>query len=52
MNLREFRHFLGLRTGKAAWGEMQKLARAMADAFLEKSPDGAFLVEDVVHQEG
>lgn len=49
MNLREFRHFLDLRTGKAAWGEMQKLARAMADAFLAEFPDDSFLIGDVCH---
>lgn len=51
MNLREFRHFLNLRTGKAAWHEMRELAHAMYDAFHKWYPDADYLVRDVVHKE-
>ena len=44
MNLREFRHFLSLRTSSAAWKEMQTLALAMRDAFFTAYPDEAYLL--------
>lgn len=47
MNLREFRHFLDLRTSKAAWSEMQELAKKMRDAFTYKFPDEIYLVSHV-----
>ena len=46
MNLREFRHFLSLRTSHAAWREMQTLATAMADAFLARFPDEQYLIRE------
>lgn len=50
-NLREFRHFLDLRTDKCAWSEMRIVARQMADAFVDAYPDHAYLIADVVHAE-
>ena len=47
MNLREFRHFLSLRTDKAAWVEMRLLANRMARAFAKRYPDEVYLIEDV-----
>lgn len=44
MNLREFRHFLSLRTSSAAWTEMKTLAEAMLEAFLTAYPDEAYLL--------
>ena len=44
MNLREFRHFLSLRTSSAAWEEMRMLAGAMRNAFLTAYPDEAYLL--------
>lgn len=52
MNLREFRHFLNLRTDKPAWKEMRILANLMAEAFAKQFPDEVFLIEDVWHREG
>lgn len=52
MNLREFRHFLNLRTAPAAWSEMRILANLMAEAFAKQFPDETFLIEDVWHREG
>lgn len=46
MNLREFRHFLTLRTSHAAWTEMRLLATAMADAFLAKFPDEQYIIRE------
>ncbi len=46
MNIREFRHFLSLRTSPAAWQEMRFLATAMADAFLAKFPDEQYLLRE------
>lgn len=51
MNLREFRHFLNLRTDRAAWSEMRILANLMAEAFAKQFPDEVFLIEDVWHKE-
>ena len=51
MNLREFRHFLNLRTDKPAWREMRILANLMAEAFAKRFPDEVFLIEDVWHKE-
>lgn len=51
MNLREFRHFLNLRTDRAAWSEMRLLANCMAEAFAKQFPDEVFLIEDVWHKE-
>lgn len=51
MNLREFRHFLNLRTDRAAWSEMRILANCMAEAFAKQFPDEVFLIEDVWHKE-
>lgn len=51
MNLREFRHFLNLRTAPAAWSEMRTLANLMAKQFAEQFPDEMFLIEDVWHKE-
>lgn len=51
MNLREFRHFLNLRTAPPAWSEMRTLANAMADAFERAYPSDAYLIADVRHQE-
>lgn len=51
MNLREFRHFLNLRTDKAAWSEMRILANLMAEAFAKQFPDEVYLIEDVWHKE-
>ena len=52
MNLREFRHFLNLRTDKPAWREMRILANLMAEAFAKQFPDEVYLIEDVWHREG
>ena len=52
MNLREFRHFLDLRTDKPAWREMRILANLMAEAFAKQFPDEVFLISDVWHREG
>lgn len=51
MNLREFRHFICLRTAPAAWSEMRILANEMAKAFVEQFTDEAFLIEDVWHKD-
>lgn len=51
MNLREFRHFICLRTAPAAWSEMRILANEMAKAFAEQFTDEAFLIEDVWHKD-
>ena len=51
MNLREFRHFLDLRTAPAAWSEMRILANLMAEEFVRQFPDEVFLIEDVWHKE-
>lgn len=51
MNLREFRHFLSLRTDKPAWREMRILANKMAIQFGNQYPDEVFLIEDVWHKE-
>ena len=51
MNLREFRHFLNLRTDRAAWSEMRILANFMAEAFAKRFPDEVFLISDVWHRE-
>lgn len=51
MNLREFRHFLNLRTSPAAWSEMRILANLMAEEFVRQFPDEVFLIEDVWHKE-
>lgn len=51
MNLREFRHFLNLRTDKPAWREMRILANLMAEAFAKQFPDEVFLISDVWHRE-
>ena len=51
MNLREFRHFLNLRTDKPAWREMRILANCMAEAFAKQFPDEVFLISDVWHRE-
>lgn len=51
MNLREFRHFLSLRTDKAAWVEMRLLADRMAQAFAKRYSDEVYLIEDVWHKE-
>lgn len=48
MNLREFRHFLSLRTSHSAWSEMQALATGMADAFSHKFPDEIYLIKEAV----
>lgn len=48
-NLREFRHFLDLRTASAAWEPMRGLALQMADCFCNQFPDDRYLVEDVLH---
>lgn len=45
MNLREFRHFLNLRTAKAAWSEMRELANAMADRFRWAFAEEKYLIE-------
>ena len=52
MNLREFRHFLNLRTDKPAWREMRILTNLMAEAFAKQFPDEVFLISDVWHREG
>ena len=52
MNLREFRHFLDLRTAPAAWSEMRILANLMAEAFAKQFPDEVYLIEAVWHKEG
>lgn len=52
MNLREFRHFLDLRTAPAAWSEMRILAGLMAQVFAKQFPDEVFLIEDVWHNRG
>ena len=52
MNLREFRHFLNVRTDKPAWREMRILANLMAEAFAKQFPDEVFLISDVWHKEG
>ena len=52
MNLREFRHFLDLRTAPAAWSEMRILANLMAEAFAKQFPDEVYLISDVWHKEG
>lgn len=52
MNLREFRHFLSLRTDKAAWVELRLLADRMARAFAERYPDEVYLIEDVWKERG
>lgn len=52
MNLREFRHFLNLRTDKAAWVEMRLLANRMARAFAKRYPDEVYLIEDVWKERG
>ena len=52
MNLREFRHFLNLRTDKAAWVEMRLLADRMARAFAKRYPDEVYLIEDVWKERG
>lgn len=49
MNLREFRHFLDLRTAPAAWIEMRSLASEMGRQFCIQYPDDDYLVEDVIH---
>jgi thymidylate synthase (FAD) len=49
MNLREFRHFLSLRSTPAAWYEMRLLATAMADAYLARFPDEQYLVREIVN---
>lgn len=51
MNLREFRHFLSLRTDKPAWREMRILANLMAEKFGQQYPDEVFLIVDVWHSE-
>lgn len=50
-NLREFRHFIDLRTSPAAWSAMRKLANLMAEAFVACLPEEYFLIEDVWHKE-
>lgn len=45
MNLREFRHFLKLRTAPAAWSEMRTLAGCMVKAFTDRFPDEEYLVQ-------
>lgn len=50
MNLREFRHFLELRTATSAWGEMRALSRLMAGALLSKFPDEQYLIRDTISQ--
>ena len=52
MNLREFRHFLSLRTDKAAWVEMRLLANRMARAFAKRYPDEVYLIDDVWKERG
>ena len=52
MNLREFRHFLNVRTDKPAWREMRILANLMAEAFAKQFPDEVYLIEAVWHKEG
>lgn len=52
MNLRQFRHFLSLRTDKPAWREMRILANLMAEAFAKQFPDEVYLISDVWHKEG
>lgn len=44
MNLREFRHFLELRTAPAAWSEMRELAEMMKEQFRTTFDDDDFLV--------
>lgn len=51
MNLREFRHFLSLRTDKPAWREMRILANLMAEAFAKQFPDEVYLISDVWHKD-
>ena len=51
MNLREFRHFLYLRTDKAAWFDMRMLASQMADAFVSMFPTEQYLIDDCVRCE-
>lgn len=51
MNLREFRHFICLRTAPAAWSEMRILANLMAEAFAKQFPDEVFLISDVWHKD-
>lgn len=48
MNLREFRHFLSLRTNPAAWQPMRELAYAMGAAFIRECPEDRCLVGDVL----
>ena len=51
MNLREFRHFLALRTAPAAWSQMRELAGMMAESFRKKFPDEMYLIDDVQPKE-
>lgn len=50
MNLREFRHFLELRTAPSAWAEIRTLSKLMAGAFLSKFPDEQYLIRDTLSQ--
>lgn len=50
MNLREFRHFLELRTAPSAWAEIRDLSAHMTDAFLSKFPDEQYLIKACLPQ--
>ena len=49
MNLREFRHFVDLRTSAAAWEPMRRVAGEMVFRFCEACPQDRFLLAGVVH---